>query len=115
MLKAGGVVTANALTKEIWETEVVPDVWKTALIVKLPKKGTLVSVMPYYPLRVKSSPECVIFGRISAAVDPLLRREQAGCRKGKSCSDQFFTLRQILELCHDWNTPAYANVIDFGI
>ena len=45
MLKAGGVVTANALTKEIWETEVIPNVWKTALIVKLPKKGTLVSVM----------------------------------------------------------------------
>ena len=40
MLKEGGEVTANALTKifkEIWETEVFPDVWKTALIVKLPK------------------------------------------------------------------------------
>ena len=42
MLKEGGEVTANALTKifkEIWETEVVPDVWKTALIIKLLKKG----------------------------------------------------------------------------
>ena len=44
MLKAGGDDTANALTKtfkDIRDTEVIPDIWKTALIVRLPKKVDL--------------------------------------------------------------------------
>ncbi|KAI0231053.1 hypothetical protein LSAT2_018566 [Lamellibrachia satsuma] len=55
----------------------------------------------------------VIFDRISEALDPLLRKEQAGFRKGKSCGDHIFTLRQILEQCQEWNTPIYANFVDF--
>ena len=56
----------------------------------------------------------MIFDRISAAVDTLLRGEQAGFRKGISCSDQtVFTLRQILEQCHEWNISVYTNFIDF--
>ena len=44
MLKAGGEDIADALTetfKDMRETEVIPDIWKTALIVRLPKKGGL--------------------------------------------------------------------------
>ena len=60
MLKAGGEDTADALTKifkDIQETEVILDIWKTALIVRLPKKGDLSrettgAESPYYPLRV---------------------------------------------------------------
>ena len=60
MLKAGGEDTADALTKifkDIQETEVILDIWKTALIVRLPKKGdlgreTTGAESPYYPLRV---------------------------------------------------------------
>ena len=55
----------------------------------------------------------VILDRISEALDPLLRKEKAGFRKGKSCGDHIFTLRQILEQCQKWNTPFYANFVDF--
>ena len=90
MLKA-----ANALTKifkEIWETDVVPDVWKTALIAKLPKKGDRSLCNNWRGIALLSITSKVftrvIFDRISAALDPLLRREQASFRKGKSSSDQ---------------------------
>ena len=33
--------------------------------------------------------------------------------KEKSCSDQIFTLRQILEQSAKWNATIYANLIDF--
>ena len=46
-------------------------------------------------------------------VDQLLRKNQAGFRKGKSCSDQIFALRQIIEQSHEWNATVYANFIDF--
>ena len=35
----------------------------------------------------------VILHRISTAIDPLIRKEQAGFRKGRSCEDHIFTLR----------------------
>ena len=44
--------------------------------------------------------------------NPQLRNEQAGFRKGKSCSDHIFTLRQILEQSKEWNTSMYATFID---
>ena len=79
----------------------IPDIWKTALIVRLPKKGDL-GLCNNWRGVVLLSITCkvfsrVIFNRISPAVDPLLRREQAGFKKGKSCNDQIFTLQQILE------------------
>ena len=46
-------------------------------------------------------------------MDPSLHREQTSFRKGKSCSDQIFTSKQILEQCHEWNTLVSANFIDF--
>lgn len=46
LLKAGGDVTAGALTEifeHIWEAEEIPGDWKTGLMVKLPKKRDLSS------------------------------------------------------------------------
>jgi hypothetical protein len=33
---------------------------------------------------------------------------------GRSCNDQIFTLRQILEQSDEWNCPLYTNFIDFS-
>ena len=120
MLKAGGEVTMGALTEifeGIWETEETPGDWKMGLIVKLPKKGDLSLCKNWRGITLLSITSKVfsrvIHDRISEALDPLLRKEQAGFRKGKSCGDHIFTLRQILEQCQEWNTPFYANFVDF--
>ena len=55
----------------------------------------------------------VILNTISASVDPLLRKEQASFRKGRSCADQIFTLRQTVGQSNELNSPMYANFIDF--
>lgn len=44
MLKADETETPRRLMcicREIWESETIPKVWKTGLIIKLPKKGDL--------------------------------------------------------------------------
>ena len=56
----------------------------------------------------------IILDRLNDAVELLLRKEQAGFRKGRSCADHIFTLRQILEQSNEWNTTIYANFIDFA-
>ena len=55
----------------------------------------------------------IIMKRISAATDTILRQEQAGFRRGKSCIDHIFTLRQILEQSTEWNSTIYIAFIDF--
>ena len=102
MSKAGEEVTSNALTKifkEIWNTEVNPDVCKTGLTVKSPKKKDLCLCNNWRGIVSITSKVFtrLIFDRISTAVDPLFRKDQAGFMKGKSCSDNISTLRQILE------------------
>ena len=87
------------------------------LIVKLPKKGNLSLCKNWrgitlLPITSKVFSRVILNG-VSTALDPMLRKEQAGFRKGRSCGEHIFTLRQILEQCQEWKTPCYINFIDF--
>ena len=84
---------------------------------KLPKKGeagngnnwrgiTLLSV----PSKVLSK---IILDRRVRAVDPLLRREQAGFRPNRSCVDHINTLRVIIEQASEWQRGLYTLFVDF--
>jgi len=42
-----------------------------------------------------------------------LRQEQAGFRPGRSCNDQIFALREIIEKITAWQIPVMINFIDF--
>lgn len=55
----------------------------------------------------------VKLNRITETKYSLRRKEQAGFREGRSCADQFFILRQILEQSNEWNSPLNINFIDF--
>ena len=92
MLKAGGEETARHLCQilqNIWETEQPPKVWKTGLVIKLPKKGDLSSCGNWRGITLlflTSKVFCrILLNRISEAVDENIRNAQAGFRKGRSC------------------------------
>ena len=55
----------------------------------------------------------VLLNRLKDEVDNLLREKQAGLRRGRSCSEQILTLRNIIEQCYNWNKPLCINFIDF--
>ena len=55
----------------------------------------------------------IVHRRISETLDSHLRQEQACFRPGRSCSEHIFTLRQILEQSHEWNSSLYINFLDF--
>lgn len=119
MIKAEDAETPRVLTEiftNIWLSEQTPEDWKVGLIIKLPKKGDLGDCNNWRGITLLSL-TCKIFSKIILkrlqAVDKGLRQEQAGFRKGKSCVDQIFILRQILEQSAEWNTTIYANFIDF--
>lgn len=85
---------------------------------KVTKKGDLSNCNNYRGimllLSIMKVLSRVILNRITETTDPLLRKEQAGFRKRRSCADQIFTLRQKLEQSNEWNSPLYINFIDFA-
>ena len=120
MLKANEQITPILLTnilRDIWESEEVPLAWKTGLIVKLPMKGDRTNCNNWRGIMLLSVTykvlSQVVLNRLTATVDPLLWKEQAGFRKGRGCADQIFTLRQIVEKCNEWSATVYANFTDF--
>ena len=46
----------------------------------------------------------IILDRIQETVDKKLRKEKAGYRKDKSCTDHVSTLRIIVEQCTEWQS-----------
>ena len=120
MLKAEDTVTPQLLCQilqKIWDSEEAPSEWKTGTIVKMPKKGDLENCNNWRGITLLSLTSKIfsriILQRITTAVDGILRQEQAGFRKGKSCIDHIFVLKQILEQSHEWNGSLYVVFVDF--
>ena len=120
MLKAEEVYTPvhlHSILGNIWNDMDIPKEWTTGLIIKLPKKGDLSDCNNWRGITLLSLTSKImsriIQKRLSNAIDVKLRTEQAGFRAGRSCSDHIFTLRQILEQSHEFNSPVYVNFVDF--
>jgi hypothetical protein len=93
MLKADEEETPHILQRilqDIWDKERCPDVWRTGTIIKLPKKGDLGDCNNWRCITIRSLTSKVfcriILQRILAAVDAILRQEQAGFMKGSIIS-----------------------------
>ena len=56
----------------------------------------------------------IILDRIQETVDKKLRKEKAGFRKDKSCTDHIATLRIIVKQYIEWHSSVYINFVDFG-
>jgi len=55
----------------------------------------------------------VVLNRMRLSMDERLRQEQAGFRPERSCCEQIFTLRQIIEKTVKNETPMLINFVDF--
>ena len=121
MLKATvqgmGVSKLHNLLNLIWEAEVCPEEWKYGTIIKLPKKGNLADCGNWRGITLLSVPgkilAMILLDRIYEAIDGRIREGQAGFRGGRSCADQIFVLRNIIEQSVEWQRQLVVNFIDF--
>ena len=120
MLRADPSLSAKCLVElynKVWTEEKVPEPWKKGIIIKLPKKGDLKECGNWRGINLLSVPGkifCrIMLRRMKASLDKILREEQAGFRPGRSCTDQIFVLRTILEQTVEWNSSLYLNFVDF--
>lgn len=120
VLKADAQQSADLLLpifRKIWEKEQMPDEWKKGLLIKLPKKGDLANCENWRGIMLLSVPSKVfsriILNRMKEAIDQKTRKEQAGFRRNRSCTDQINTLRIIVEQSVEFRSPLYLLFVDF--
>ena len=105
------------LCNMIWDNKEVPSDWQCGIIIPLPKKGDLSDCGNWRGITLTSVPGKIfcslLLSRIKVSVDKILRQEQAGFRPGRSCNEQIYILRQILEKVNAWQKPVILNFIDF--
>ena len=86
---------------KVWNGDGIPSDWNKGIIIPIPKKGALTDCNNWRCITLLSLPRkifCrVVVNRLSAAVDEVLRKEQAGYRQGRGCTEHIFTLRNIIE------------------
>ena len=80
----------------------IPKIWRRALVVAIPKPAKPVgNPKSYRPIFLLCVPykilERLIYARVEPLIDPLLPKEQAGFRFGKSTVDQVVLLTQNIE------------------
>ena len=85
----------------IWESGAVPAEWSVGVVVPIFKKGdsTLPSNYRGITLMVVAAKvlERVVLNRIRSDREKRCRETQAGFRAGRSCGEQIFSLRRVLE------------------
>ena len=101
------------------ETSIVPDSWKDALVIPIPKKGDLSSVTNYRPISLLPQPgkimEKLVHDRLTHYIESndLLSKKQHGFRKTKSTLDALFQLTSQINLNMDRRCPTLVTFIDF--
>ena len=102
---------------KVWEEETIPEDWKEGHLVKIPKKGDLANCNNYRGITMLSVPgkilSRIILERLIDVLHEILRDQQMGFRKNRSCNDHIATLRIIAEQSLEWNTLLYITFIDF--
>jgi hypothetical protein len=105
------------LIEAFWDLEEIPEACKQANLVKLPKKGDLSLCENWRGIALLNSINKIISSiireRISTEIEPQLRKEQSGFRKGRSRIDQINALRIIVEQSCEFNSPLCMLFIDF--
>ena len=95
----------------------IPKIWRRALVVAIPKPGKPVGEPESYRLIsllyvLYKILERLIYTRVKPLIDPLLPKEQAGFRRGKSAVDQVVLLTQNIEDSFEAKRKAGAVIVD---
>uniref|UniRef100_A0A914XEZ9 Reverse transcriptase domain-containing protein n=1 Tax=Plectus sambesii TaxID=2011161 RepID=A0A914XEZ9_9BILA len=120
LIKIGDAAHVESLTNLLnscWMAQVVPKEWRSGMIFTLPKKGDLSKCDNWRGITLLSVPgkilSIMLLQRLQSAVDKRLREEQAGFRRGRSCTEQIFVLWQVIEQTLEYQQRLLLNFIDF--
>ena len=94
-----------------------PSAWRKTGITPLPKKGDLTLLSNYRGISLSAIASKIynklLLRRVAPEVDPLLRENQNGFRKGRSTISQILSLRRIIEEMRKHNKELTLFFVDF--
>ena len=87
----------------------VPQEWKDALIVPIPKKRRLVVL---WQLERRQCTRCILLKKLQTVAEDVLPGTQCGFRSGRGRIDMIYCARQLVENAWDHNTQIFMLLID---
>jgi hypothetical protein len=124
MAKAGRCVdefmdALLALTHRVWLENRVPQDWRDAILVPIPKKGDLTRCDNWRGIAlldvVGKVVARVLQGRLQKLAEDKLPESQCGFRKGRSCVDIIFMVCQLVEKAWEHTAKLFVTFIDLMI
>lgn len=117
LIKYEGPNARNAtiiLIRQIFQNCVIPSEWKTNTIIPIFKKGEKKNPENYRGINLLNTHLKLTTSIISDNILKMiqLQDEQQGFRRGRSCVDAIFIIRQISEKSLEFNRPAFFCFID---
>lgn len=107
------------LIAKIWSEETTPNDWKKAIIIPIFKKGSRLCCQNYRGISLLLTAYKILAGIINDRVtayseeNNIIGTYQAGFRKGKSTTNQIFTVQQLIEKSIEYNVEHWQFFIDF--
>ena len=87
------------------------------MIVELPKKGNLSNCNNWRGITLLSIPgkvlSIILLNRLKDSIDLKLKEQQAGFRSNRSCSEQIFRLKNIIEQWIEFQQTILLNFVHF--
>ena len=105
-----------ALVHRDWVEGKVPQDWHDAVLVPIPKKGDLTRCDNWRGIKlldvVGKVVARVLQGRLQKLAEDELPESQCGFRKGRSCADMIFMVRQLVEKSWEHAAKLFVTFID---
>ena len=102
--------------RTVWMEQRVPQEWRDALLVPIPKKGDLTQCDNWRGISLLDVMgkvfTKVIQMRLQKVAEEVLPDSQCGFRAGRGCADMIFCARQLMEKAREHNTTLYLLFID---
>ena len=104
------------LVHDVWKEKSVPTEWRDAILIPIPKKGDLSHCDNWRGISlldvVGKAVARILQERLQKLAEDELPESQCGFRKGRSCADMIFTVRQLVEKSCEHKSKAFFTFID---
>ena len=101
----------------IWEEEQLPNQWNEGIICPVYKKGDRLDCTNYRPITLLNVAykifAIILNQRLLDIAETELGNYQSGFRPNRSTVDNIFMIRQIIEMCYEYNVDIHNISIDY--
>lgn len=105
------------LLNKCWKNKIIPEDWNVASVISIYKKGDRTNPENYRGISLLNTAykiyARVLGNRLKTIADAIMLEEQSGFRKGRSCTDNIFSVKQLIEKRREHNLETHLLFVDY--